>query len=428
MTDTAPSLLDLFDLDPDALRCPHEVWRPVRDAGPVHWVEETGHFVVTRYDDILAVVRDPETFSSRLPTGPHAGQRLLQRMGELAASKPEIAELLARSGREDRSATLLSADPPEHQRQRLLVNQAFTPRRVRQLEDEIRALTERLIDDFIADGRVELVTRFAVPLPLTVIAGALGVPDHDLAEFKRWSDDLVVPVGDHDPPAARVEAFIRSNAEFNDYFSVKLDERRADPQDDLITDVVQARLDGDELTQNEMLAMLQQFLVAGNETTTKLLTYLVLWLAEDPELQERVRSDSELIPGLVEEVLRLETPVQGLYRTANVDTEIAGVAIPEGSHVMCVYASGNRDEERFPEADQLDPERSNCRQHLAFGQGPHYCIGANLARSEARIATEILLRRLHDIRLVTDAPEMVAEPSYVLHGLKELHVEFSAAD
>ncbi len=428
MTDTAPSLLDLFDLDPDALRCPHEVWRPVRDAGPVHWVEETGHFVVTRYDDILAVVRDPETFSSRLPTGPHAGQRLLQRMAELAESKPEIAELLARSGRENRSATLLSADPPEHQRQRLLVNQAFTPRRVRQLEDEIRALTERLVDQFVSEGSVELVSRFAVPLPLTIIAGALGVPDHDLAEFKRWSDDLVVPVGDHDPPAERVEAFIRSNAEFNDYFSVKLDERRADPQDDLITDVVRARLDGDELTQNEMLAMLQQFLVAGNETTTKLITYLVLWLAEEPELQERVRADSELIPGLVEEVLRLETPVQGLYRTANVDTEIAGVAIPEGSHVMCVYASGNRDEERFPGADQLDPERSNSRQHLAFGQGPHYCIGANLARSEARIATEILLRRLHDIELVDDAPAMVAEPSYVLHGLKELHVSFDAAE
>ncbi len=154
----------------------------------------------------------------------------------------------------------------------------------------------------------------------------------------------------------------------------------------------------------------------------------MLWLAEYPELQERVRADAELIPGLVEEVLRLETPVQGLYRTANVDTEIAGVAIPEGSHVMCVYASGNRDEERFPEADRLDPERSNCRQHLAFGQGPHYCIGANLARAEARIATEILLRRLRDIRLVDDAPAIVAEPSYVLHGLKELHVAFSPSD
>ncbi|MEM8903148.1 MAG: cytochrome P450 [Actinomycetota bacterium] len=426
MTDTAPSLVDLFELDQDALRCPHEVWRPVRDAGPVHWVEETGHFVVTRYDDILAVVRDPETFSSRLPTGPHAGQRLIQRMTELAEAKPEVAELLARSGRESRSATLLSADPPDHQRQRLLVNQAFTPRRVRQLEDEIRLLTEQLIDDFVDEGAVELVGRFAVLLPLTVIARALGVPEHELAQFKRWSDDLVVPVGDHDPPPERVEAFIRSNAEFNDYFSAKLAERRADPRDDLITDVVQARLDGDELRQDEMLAMLQQFLVAGNETTTKLITYLVLRLAEDPELQTRVRGDGDLIPGLVEEVLRLETPVQGLYRTANVDTEIAGVAIPEGAHVMCVYASGNRDEERFPDPDRCDPARSNSRQHLAFGQGPHYCIGANLARSEARLATEIILRRLHDIELVADAPPMVAEPSYVLHGLKQLHVRFTA--
>ncbi|MEM9607563.1 MAG: cytochrome P450 [Actinomycetota bacterium] len=427
MTDTSPALVDLFELDADALLCPHAVWRPVREAGPVHWVEETGHFVVTRYDDVLAVVRDPETFSSRLPTGPHAGQRLQERMAELAATDPDIADHLARSGRQNRSPTLLGADPPDHQRQRLLVNQAFTPRRVRQIEDEIRQLTDELIDDFIEEGRVEFVTRFGVLLPLTVIARALGVEGDELAEFKRWSDDLVVPVGDHDPPLDRVAAFIRSNAEFNDYFSAKLAERRAEPKDDLITDVVQARLDGDELGEFEMLAMLQQFLVAGNETTTKLLTYLLLHLAENPELQERVRGDAELIPGLVEEVLRLETPVQGLYRTATVDTEIAGVSIAEGSHVMCVYASGNRDDERFPDADRLDPERSNARQHLAFGQGPHYCIGANLARSEARIAMERLLGRLGSIAVAADAPAPQPEPSYVLHGLKELHLTFERA-
>ncbi len=421
-----PTMQDLFALDPDALRCPHEVWQPVRDAGPIHWVDETGHFVVTRYDEIMQIVRDPETFSSRAPTGPHAGNTLVERMMAVVAAKPELAELLERSGRRNRSAVLLNADPPAHQRQRLLVNQAFTPRRVRQLEDDIEALTTELIDAFAGRGRVDIVTELGVPLPLTIIARALGVPDGDLATFKRWSDDLVIPVGDHDPSEERIEDYIRANAAFNDYFEEKLEDRRANPRDDLISDVVQARLDGDELSTHEMLAMLQQFLVAGNETTTKLITYLVRHLCLDPELQSRVRADPELVPGLVEEVLRLEAPVQGLYRTANVDTEIAGVDVPAGSSLMCVYASGNRDGAKFAEPERLDPERKNTRQHLSFGQGAHYCIGANLARSEARIATQALLARLDDLALDPAGQPGVAEPSYVLHGLKHMPVTFTA--
>jgi cytochrome P450 len=415
----------LFDLDPEAIRCPYPAFAKLRAEAPVHFVEETGVYLVTRYADVMRVVRDPETFSSRMPTGPHAVIELQRIIGELAAESQEIRDLLADTRMGGRIPVLLGADPPDHPRQRMLVNRAFSPPRVKQIEGSIREICDRLIDGFIADGRVELVTQFAVPLPLTVIAGALGVPDDDLGTFKRWSDDFVVLVGNHKPPKERIADYLRSRSEFGEYFAAKIAERRADPQDDLISDVVTARIDGQALSEEEMLGMFSQFLVAGNETTTKHLTATMWLLCEHPETLAMVQDDLSLVGNLVEESLRLETPVQGLYRTANRDTEIGGVPIPEGAHVMVMYAAGNRDEAQYSAPDDFDVCRANAKTHLAFSQGPHFCLGAALARSESRIALETLLGRLHDIRLAPgNTFEM--EPTYVLHGFKELHLEFTA--
>ncbi len=415
----------LFDLDPDAIRCPYPAFAKLRAEAPVHFVEETGVYLVTRYADVMKVVRDPETFSSRMPTGPHAVIELQRIIGELAAESQEIRDLLADTRMGGRIPVLLGADPPDHPRQRMLVNRAFSPPRVKQIEGSIREICDRLVDGFIADGRVELVTQFAVPLPLTVIAGALGVPDDDLGTFKRWSDDFVVLVGNHKPPKERIADYLRSRSEFSEYFAAKIAERRADPQDDLISDVVTARIEGQALSEEEMLGMFSQFLVAGNETTTKHLTATLWLLCEHPETLAMVQNDLSLVSNVVEESLRLETPVQGLYRTANRDTEIGGVPIPEGAHVMVMYASGNRDDAVYPAPDDFDVCRANAKTHLAFSQGPHFCLGAALARSESRIALETLLGRLHDIRLAPgNTFEM--EPTYVLHGFKELHLEFTA--
>jgi cytochrome P450 len=268
------------------------------------------------------------------------------------------------------------------------------------------------------------VHEFGVPLPLMVIARALGVRDGDLGAFKRWSDDFVVPVGNHNPPKERVADMLRSRKEFGDYFTQRIEERRRQPEDDLISDVVSARIDDEALTVPEMLGMFAQMLVAGNETTTKHIAWTVLMLCQDDALRSRVAADPSLVPQLVEESLRVESPVQGLYRTAVEDTEVAGVPIPAGSHLMLMYASGNRDPQQYPDPDVVDLDRANAKTHLAFGQGPHFCLGAALARAESRIAIETLLRRLPGLRLHPERHREEIEPSYVLHGLKELHLAF----
>jgi cytochrome P450 len=415
----------LIDLDPDALRCPHAHFETLRDATPVHFIPELGMAMVTRYDDVLEAVRNPEVFSSAMPTGPQMMQSLMQAVMEVVQEQPEVAAMYGQAAGATAQSVLLNADPPIHSRQRRLVNRAFGPRRVAAMEPAIEALANDLVDAFIDEGRVELVRQFAVPLPLTVIADALGVPRDDLPMFKRWSDDFVVAIGNHKLSKDRIAEMLRSQAAFATYFAAKIEERKADPHDDLISDVVHSELDGEELTAGEMLGMFSQFLVAGNETTTKLIASGMKLLLENPDQLELLRRDPSLIPNAVEEALRLEAPVQGLFRIPNIDVEIGGVPIKAGTPLMMVYASANRDESEFPDADRFDVTRENSKLHLAFGQGPHYCLGATLARAEARIGFEVLLRRLADIRFAS-ANTFEYEESYVLHGLKELHLEFEA--
>ncbi len=411
----------LFRLDPDALRCPYPFFAALREEAPVRWFDEVECFLVTRYADIVHVARHPELFSSMMPTGPVLARQQAQTLQEVLAGDPELAARL--SARPGAVRVLLNADPPDHARQRKLVNRAFTPPKVKAMEPRIREVAEELVAGFADDGRVELVHAFGVLLPLTIIAEALGVGVDDLPTFKRWSDDFVAAIGNHHMSTEQLKRLLTSQLEFFEYFTEKVAERRAQPQADLITDVVEARLDGEPLSLQEMLAMFSQFLVAGNETTTKLIASACLYLARDHELQQRLRTQPELIAGFVEEILRLEAPVQGLYRMATEDTEVGGVPIPKGSHLMLVYASGNRDEAVFEGAEHVDPCRHNAMKHLAFGHGEHYCLGSALARAEARIGLEVLLTRLDDIRLADDAVDY--EPSYVLHGLRELHLTFT---
>jgi cytochrome P450 len=342
----------------------------------------------------------------------------------LLADEPELATKL--KGQRGATRVLLSADPPDHVRQRKLVNRAFTPPKVAALEPRIREVADELVDGFVGAGRAELVHDFGVPLPLTIIAECLGVADDDLPQFKRWSDDFVAIIGNHAMSTDQLRSLLLSQNEFFDYFAQKVADRRQHPRDDLISDIVGASIDDEPLTDTEVLAMLNQFLVAGNETTTKLIASSVRILLEQPELIERFRADPTLVAGFVEEALRLQPPVQGLYRTAVRDTEVGGVPIAAGDHLLLVYAAGNRDPGRFDEPASVDPGRPGLMRHLSFGHGEHFCLGAALARAEGRIAVEVLVDRLDHLRVAdgVDLATLDYEPSYVLHGLRSLPVQF----
>jgi len=417
---------DLIHREQSAIACPYPIFADLRSGGGVAWVESLGAWMITRYDDVRAILRDTERFSSLFPTGPAAGGEALMKGIMQLMQEPEMQAVLGSTTMQrGRAAVLLNADPPEHRRQRRLVNPAFRPDRIRGMEPAIRATTERLLDDVCRDlretGTVEIVSRFAVGLPMTIIALALGVPDDDLATFKRWSDDLVMPVGNHNPSTEQVRGFVLSTKAFNEYFLARVAERRVTPTDDILSDIANAEIDGEELSDDEQLGMLTQFLVAGNETTTKLITNTIRYLAEDPELQARVRADRSLVETLVEEMLRIEAPVGGLFRQAKVDVEINGTKIPAGDHMWLLFASANRDECKFAEPDRVDLDRSNVKEHLAFGNGEHFCPGAGLARTEARIAVDLLLDRLDDIALAP-GNDFEFEDSFVLRGLKRLVV------
>ena len=417
----------VFELDPEALKCPYPHFDRLREEQPVVFVPEIECFLVTRYDDIVAISRHPEVFSSIMPTGPVLARQQMETLQELLADEPALATKLQRVRGGVR--VLLSADPPDHGRQRRLVNRAFTPPKTKALEPRIREVAHALVDAFAERGEAELVHEYGVPLPLTIIAECLGVADADLPIFKRWSDDFVAAIGNHNMSKEQLRSLLLSQHDFFVYFAERIEQRRAEPRDDLISDVVHAQVDGEPaLSVDEMLSMFNQFLVAGNETTTKLIASSVRILIEQPELTARLRAEPALIAGFVEEALRLEAPVQGLYRMALEDTEVGGVAVPRGAHLMLVYAAGNRDERLFPDAATPDPCRSNSMRHLAFGHGEHYCIGSALARAEGRIAVEVLLERLDDMRAApgVDLADLTYEPSYVLHGLQRLPVAFTA--
>ena len=404
-------------VSPEVLECPYPYYERVREEAPVHQTP-LGFWAVSRYEDVLSVVRNPEMFSS-----------LAQSNSFVTPPPPEVIEI-AKQGY-PRVNTLLSNDPPSHTQFRNLVNKAFLPKRVAQLEDSIRKIANDLIDAFINDGKVDLVEQFAVGVPLTVIADALGVDRADMPKFKKWSDDSVAPLSGMLTPERQIEC-AHSRIEFQKYMVDRVREREENLRDDLLSDLVQARFDsgeraGEGMTMAEMLDVIAQLLVAGNETTTKLIAAATLMLVENPEQMAKVRADHSLIPNLVEEALRMEAPVQMLPRFTKDDVEVGGVVIPKGSVVMAMYGCANRDGGKYPNPDMFDIERDNARTQLAFGQGPHFCVGAALARSEARIAFELLLSRLNNIALANVDTATHRELSMTLRGLTNLHLTFTPA-
>jgi cytochrome P450 len=390
---------------PDFRADPYPHYTRLRTHDPVHFVEHPGMWVLTRYADVAAVLRD-ERFSSR--------RALFER---ILATLPDgqVPPILSRATR-----TMLFSDPPDHTRLRNLVNKAFTPRVVEGLRPRLERIVAELIDAVGANGRMDLIEDVALPLPIIAIAELLGVPAADRAMLKQWSDDIAVIV-DGTIALDRLEALDRGARGLEVYLRGVFAERRAHPRDDLVSGLVMAREHGDVLSEEELLGTCMLLLVAGHETTVNLIGNGMLALLRHPEAMARLRDDRSLSSAAIEELLRYDSPVQLVTRTAREDLEIGGKRIAKGQEVVLVLGAANRDPARFVEPDRLDLARVDNR-HLAFGHGIHFCLGAPLARLEAQITIGALLRRLPRLHLVTAAVEW--SDGFVLRGLKALPLAF----
>jgi cytochrome P450 len=408
--------------DPETLQCPFPHYEAMRKEDPVHFIPGIGVYMVAKHDLVMQILREPDTYSSKfggtgMPMDPSTRERFAEVQAE---GYPRVP-------------TMLTADQPEHTRYRRLVSRAFHPKVIAELEPVVRAITVRLIDSWIEKGKIELVADFAVPLPVEVIAHALNVPDDRLADFKRWSDDSIAGIGTNISLEERLQAE-RGVNEFQRYFAEQIELRRSEPRDDILTNLLNARVDDEDsdvtdkrpLDMPEMLSIVQQLLVAGNETTTKMLTEMVRLLAEHPDEWAKVKTDPGRIEKVVEETLRLSTPTQGMWRVVVRDTELAGVPLKKGSRLIIAFCSANRDEEVFADPDTFDPSRDNVRDNLAFGKGIHFCLGANLSRLEGKVALEELSKRLDTLSL-SASNTFDYYPSFMLRGLTRLNVEFTAA-
>jgi len=414
---TGPALTDgLATAGPEMQAALFGMYDALRAQTPAFQVPELGFWLVTRYEDVHRILSDPQTFSSHYP----------ERFGtglSLGPASERAAEVLATGYPWE--LTLLFHDPPRHTRHRNLIGQAFTPKRVRKMEPVIAELAHTYLDRLPAQGGpVDFVEAFAGPLPISVVADALGVDRDDIAQFKRWSDDIVIRLGSMLPEERDVE-LMHEYVDYQRYFADRIEQRRRSPKDDLLSDLVAARVAGeDPLTVPEMLSLITLVLVAGNETTTSLMATMMRILIEHPEQEARIRADRGLLPGFIEETLRMEAPLQMFFRKVTRDVSIGGVAVPAGEMLMVSFGAANRDPAKYACPAQFDQDRAGLRDHLAFGWGPHFCPGSSLTRAEARVAYNIILDRIDSFRFAPDY-EQVFQPNFITRVPMRLPVVIS---
>ncbi len=367
---------------------PYPLYRNLQRIDPFHRSRLADGWVLSRYDDILAVLGD-KVFS--------ADERTWSRYEQIRRRRAR--EGLPDPYESDR-ASMLRMDPPDHTRLRSLVSKAFTPRAVDALRGRIEEVVDEIIDRLPASGPLggsfELVRDFAAPLPITVIAEMLGVPAEDHERFRHWSDEAVKTLGDNTWEDRRRAT--RAMDELGEYIEGIADERRWDPRDDLISGLVAAEEEGDRLSREELFTTCVLLLVAGNETTTKLIGNSILALLRNPDQLELLRAEPKRIPGAVDELLRYDSPVQLTSRFVTEDGEMSGKPLRRGQQLVLLLGAGNRDPEAWDAPDELDITRENVR-HLSFGHGLHHCLGSKLARLEGALALEALITRFPRLRI-----------------------------
>ncbi len=377
-------------LSPDVLRNPYPLYQMVRSSNQsVIFLEAVGLWGAFGYDQVKTVLSDHARFSSGQGGG----------------------------------FSLITTDPPRHTQLRSLVSKAFTPKAVAALEPRIERIANELLDQVASAGRMDLIQDFAYPLPVIVIAELLGIPAEDREQFKRWSDrvvasaDVVIGGGAQGSGTAYME--------MSAYFRNIIQRRKSEPLDgDLISALIHAEEENIHLSEQDILGFCILLLVAGNETTTNLIGNAVLTLLEHPEAYQELMDAPDLLPSAIEEVLRYRSPVQAMFRTTTQETELGGQRIPAGKRVIAFIGSANRDEDKFVDAQRFDIHR-NPNPHIAFGHGVHFCLGAPLARLEAKIALSAVLSRLRRLARENDEPLPPAE-GFIVHGYKSMPLRFEA--
>lgn len=415
MAGTAPD--DLLQraslLDPAVQEDPSAYHRALH-ARPLHYDDRLGCFICSSYPLMRSILRDTATFSS------------VDSQAADAMREPPEAVRALRAGGYPQVDTLVTNDPPSHTRFRRMVDEAFRPKRIERLAGAIRRIVDDAIDGFIERGRFDAVADLAVPVPVTVIADMLGLDRALAPRIKIWSDASVEPLGMMADEQRLIECaqLIR---EFQDVIASELETRRRQPRDDLLTSLVTARDEhGRGFSMAEMLSLTQQFLVAGNETTTNAIAAGVQILIEYPRQTADLRRApaGPALRTFVNEVLRIESPVQGLFRVVRRDVDLEGVHVPAGSRIMLRFAAANRDPGQFPDPEAPDLARPNAATHLAFGAGIHHCIGAGLAREEMFHTFAALLERTRNLSFAEGCNDFEHHPSLILRGLKSLIVDF----
>lgn len=378
--------------DPEVIANPYPTYRKLREKDPFHYSAATGQVLVSRFEDVNKLIVDWQRFSNdRDPS----------------AERPAFTD-----------TSMLQRDPPDHTRLRGLVSKAFTPRQIATMEDRVRATAHALLDEVEADDQFDLMANLASLLPTVVIAEMIGVPTEHLAQFREWSDDFV-RIGEANRTPEEEQRVFAAGMSLYQYFERHVDSRRESPADDLTTRLIEAHHEGDRLTRHEMIATLNLLLLAGNETTTNLIGNGAKALIEHPEQMRLLREQPELLPGAVEELLRYDPPVQLDSKTATADIELGSRTVHAGEQISLVLGAANRDPAEFDDPDRLDLTREP-NNHIGFGRGIHFCLGAPLARLEGRIAFEAMLERFHTIEFGDSSPAY--KPNTILRGLSRLPI------
>jgi hypothetical protein len=401
--------VDVNVFAPEALEDPYELYGALREGDPVHRLPESDLWMISRYADLVEAAAKPDVFSSHISAVIYAGQG------------PTPAVLQADPDAIGAVDVLATADPPDHTQQRKLMNRTFRHDRITELEKLVRAFIEPALDRALSDGSVEWMEAASVPLPIVVIADVLGMPGRDLEDLRRWGDagvDLLSGV-------ASIERMMECWQEMVCFLAF-LRDRLTSPEPDSVTAEIAAAVAAGGFTEREGVSLLLQLVIAGSESTASLIGSATLMLAEDQALQKELRSAPDRLPVFIEEALRLESPFRGHFRITTRETTIGGVTLPEGSRVMLMWGSANRDPAAFPDAARLDLDRDHPKAHVGFGSGIHFCLGAPLARMETRVVLERLLARTESFRLKSpDRPDHV--PSLFVRRLEALPLTLEPA-
>jgi cytochrome P450 len=423
MSATATTTPEVQIFDVETLIDPYDSYKLLRDEAPVFHVPEMNLHYVTRYDLVREAIKDAETFSSKFDAFMNA-----TRLAGLAGLTDETrAELMSIDKQMiELPPTMLTLDEPEHTKYRSLVSQLFTGSQVKKAEAQVQAVIDETADRMVAETEVDFMEAFAFPVPLRIIADRLGIPEEDRPFFNDAATAAAAGLRMSPLPPEEMVRRAQLQVDLQQLLVRLIEARRAEPLDDMITILANSKLEDEDrhLTHGEAISILNQFLVAGHETTTSTFGWGMLLLCRNPHLQDEIRGNAKLVRTFVEEALRIEAPVQGLPRIVTKDTELGGYPIKAGEFVMLRFGAANRDERQFPNPDEVDIRREKAGMQLAFGSGVHHCIGAPLARQELNLGFPALLERMQNIRMSPDQPPPRAEPSFILRNLPHLKIQF----